>query len=202
MIRKEKIDIGCQFESWDISGKDFLKDFRRTFNPLYSSIIHSIQSGSEEIRNMNTGYSYSNEELFRWLSNAKEELIPVELAFSSGLSGETEKHFDDTINVAKKIVEQYPMVLDMYCIPSSLEPCSLQFLNPQKYGLTLKFTEFLDYYDFFKRISEGSPISSVLGFETNHLSEQQILDLSKRFYDALMHQLTGRSRAQGTSQMY
>ncbi|MCW4037646.1 MAG: radical SAM protein [Candidatus Bathyarchaeota archaeon] len=198
MIRKEKIDIGCQFESWDISGKDFLKDFRRTFNPLYSSIIHSIQSGSEEVRNLNTGYHYSNEELFRWLSHAKEELIPVELAFASGLSGETEKHFDDTINMAKKIVEEYPMVLDLYCIPASLEPCSLQFLNPQKYGLTLKFTSFLDYYDFFKRISEGAPTSSILGYETNLLSEQQILELSQRFYNALQHQLTGRSQTQRT----
>jgi radical SAM superfamily enzyme YgiQ (UPF0313 family) len=195
MIRKEKIDIGCQFESWDISGKDFLKDFRRTFNPLYSSIIHSIQSGSEKVRNLNTGYSYSNKELFRWLSNAKEELIPIELAFSSGLSGETENHFDDTIKVAKKIVEQYPMVLDMYCIPSSLEPCSPQFLNPEKYGLTLKFTKFLDYYDFFKRISVGLPPSSILGYETNLLSEAQILKLSKRFYDALRQQLTRRSQA-------
>ncbi|RLI33729.1 hypothetical protein DRO66_09780 [Candidatus Bathyarchaeota archaeon] len=195
MIRKEKIDLGCQFESWDISGKDFLKDFRRTFNPLYSSIIHSIQSGSEKVRNLNTGYSYSNEELFRWLSNAKEELIPIELAFSSGLSGETENHFDDTIKVAKKIVEQYPMVLDMYCIPSSLEPCSPQFLNPEKYGLTLKFTKFLDYYDFFKRISVGLPPSSILGYETNLLSEAQILELSKRFYDALRQQLTRRSQA-------
>ncbi len=198
MIRKEKIDIGCQFESWDISGIDFLQDFRRTFNPLYSSIIHSIQSGSEEVRNLNTGYHYSNEELFRWLGHAKEELIPVELAFSSGLSWETEKHFDDTINMAKKIVEQYPMVLDMYCIPASLEPCSLQFLDPQKYGLTLKFTGFLDYYDFFKRISEGAPTSSMLGYETNLLTEPQILGLSKRFYDALRHQLTGRSHTQGT----
>ncbi|MEE9509270.1 MAG: radical SAM protein [Candidatus Bathyarchaeia archaeon] len=195
MIRKEKIDLGCQFESWDISGKDFLKDFRRTFNPLYSSIIHSIQSGSEKVRNLNTGYSYSNEELFRWLSNAKEELIPIELAFSSGLSGETENHFDDTIKVAKKIVEQYPMVLDMYCIPSSLEPCSPQFLNPEKYGLTLKFTKFLDYYDFFKRISVGLPPSSILGYETNLLSEARILELSKRFYDALRQQLTRRSQA-------
>jgi radical SAM superfamily enzyme YgiQ (UPF0313 family) len=198
MIRKEKIDIGCQFESWDISSKDFLKDFRHTFNPLYSSIIHSIQSGSEEVRNLNTGYHYSNEELFRWLSHAKEELIPVELAFSSGLSWETEKHFDDTINMAKKIVEQYPMVLDMYCIPASLEPCSLQFLDPQKYGLTLKFTGFLDYYDFFKRISEGAPTSSMLGYETNLLTEPQILGLSKRFYDVLRHQLTGRSHTQVT----
>jgi hypothetical protein len=90
----------------------------------------------------------------------------------------------------------------MYCIPASLEPCSLQFLDPQKYGLTLKFTSFLDYYDFFKRISEGAPTLSILGYETNLLSEPQILELSRRFYNALRHQLTERSQTQRTSQTY
>ncbi len=194
MIRRENIDVGCQFESWDISNHGFLKDFRRTFNPLYSSLIHSIQSGSEEVRNRNTGYHYTNDALFRWLNHAKDELIPVELAFASGLSWETEKHFHDTITMATKIVADYPMVLDLYCIPTNLEPCSPRSLYPKKYGLTLKFKDFIDYYDFFRRISEGSPLSSVLGYETDYLSEPQILELTNRFYQELRNKLTGQGR--------
>ena len=193
-IRRENIDVGCQFESWDISDQGFLKDFRRTFNPLYSSLIHSIQSGSEDVRNLNTGYHYTNDDLFRWLDNAKDEFIPVELAFASGLSWETEHHFNETIKMATKIVEAYPMVLDLYCIPTNLEPCSPRSLHPKKYGLTLKFKEFIDYYDFFKRISEGSPISSVLGYETDYLSEPQILELTTRFYNEVRNKLTGQGR--------
>jgi radical SAM superfamily enzyme YgiQ (UPF0313 family) len=196
-IRQEKIDLGCQFESWDISDQAFLQDFRRTFNPLYSSIIHSIQSGNEDVRNRNTGYHYSNEALYRWLNHAKDALIPIELAFAAGLSGETATHFNDTIAMAKKIIDHYPMVLDMYCIPTNVEPCSPQFLNPQRYGLLLKFTDFLAYYTFFKNVSEGAPTPSILGYETTLLSEPQILALSKRFYDALRQQLAGRSPTQG-----
>ncbi len=192
-IRQEHFDLGCQFESWDISDKAFLQDFRRTFNPLYSSIIHSIQSGNEAVRNQNTGYHYTNEALFRWLTNAKEALIPVELAFAAGLSGETVAHFEDTIAMAQRIVDRYPMVVDLYCIPTNVEPCSPQFLDPQQYGLRLKFTEFQDYYTFFKNVSEGAPTPSILGYETTLLSEPQILALSKRFYDALRQQLAARS---------
>jgi radical SAM superfamily enzyme YgiQ (UPF0313 family) len=188
LIRQEGLDLGCQFELWDLVPRDFIQDFRRTFNPLFSSFVHSIQSGSEEIRKLNMGFPYSNETLFRWLDDLKAELMPVEVAFAAGLPGETSQHFNQTIRLAKRIREEYPMVLNMYCIPLTVEPNSPMFLAPEKYGVILKFQAFQDYYDFFSNIANGLPLQSVLGYETNKLNEAQILDLSRRFYAALSQQ--------------
>lgn len=188
LIREEGLDLGCQFELWDLVSRDFIQDFRRTFNPLFSSFVHSIQSGSEEIRKLNMGFPYTDDMLFHWLDNLKAELMPVEIAFAAGLPGETSQHFDQTIRLAQRIREKYPMVLNMYCIPLTIEPNSPMFLAPAKYGVTLKFQRFRDYYDFFSNIAQGLPFPSVLGYETNKLTEPQILDLSRRFYAALMQQ--------------
>lgn len=188
LIRQEGLDLGCQFELWDLVPRDFIQDFRRTFNPLFSSFVHSIQSGSEEIRKLNMGFPYSNDTLFRWLDDLKAELMPVEVAFAAGLPGETSQHFNQTIRLAQRIREEYPMVLNMYCIPLTIEPNSPMFLAPEKYGVILKFQAFQDYYDFFANIAKGLPFQSVLGYETNTLNEAQILDLSRRFYTALTQQ--------------
>jgi len=183
MIRKEKIDISSQFLIWALSEKDFLRDFRRTFNRLYSTITVSPESGSEQIRKLNKGFYYSNEELFRWLNKAKNETIPIEVFFTSGLSWETEKHFEETIQLAKKIVEEYPVVT-LRCSSILLEPCCPRFLSPEEYGVSLKFRRFIDFYDALKQCAEGLSVYP-LGYETNNLSESKINKLSQRFDDAI-----------------
>jgi len=181
MIRDERVDIGSQFGLWALSDRDFLMDFRRTFNPLYSTISLFPRSGSEHIRKLNTSFYYDNEELLRWLSDAKHETIPTELYFTSGLSWETERDFEETIQLSKKIIEEYPMVVTLGCYPIELEPCCPRFLSPKDWGVTLKFRKFLDYYDTFKGYANGLPVSSRLVYETDHLSESQIIELSQRF---------------------
>ncbi len=188
LIREEKLDLGCQFELWDLVSKDFIRDFRCTFNPLFSSFVHSIQSGSEEIRKLNMGFPYTDNALFHWLDDLKAEFMPVEIAFAAGLPGETSQHFNQTIRLAQRLREEYPMVLNMYCIPLTIEPNSPMFLAPKKYGVKLKFQTFTDYHEFFSNIANGLPFQSVLGYETNKLNEPQILDLSRRFYAALAQQ--------------
>lgn len=181
MIRKEKIDISSQFSLWSLSDKDFLEDFRRTFNPLYSTISLQIDSGSEYIRRLNKGFYYTNEDLFYWLNNVKHEMIPIELLFTSGNSWETEKHFQDTIQLGRKIIEEYPMVVTLFCNPLILDPGCPRYLKPKKYGIIPRFKGFIDYYDTYKCIAEGLPAKSQLGYETNHLSESQIIQLSQQF---------------------
>jgi len=180
LIRKEKIDISVEFLLWSPCNKKFFRDFKRTFNPLYSTMSLSPESGSEYIRKLNKGFYYDNAELFRWLDNAKQEMIPIQLYFTSGLSGETEKHFDETINLGKRIAEEYPIV-SLSCNAIEMEPCCPRFLYPEKYGVSLKFRQFIDFYNAYKRLAEGLPISSILGYRTDHLSESQIIELSRRF---------------------
>jgi radical SAM superfamily enzyme YgiQ (UPF0313 family) len=184
LIRREKIDISAQFLLWSLSNKKFLRDFNRTFNPLYSTLTISPESGSEHIRKLNKGFYYSNEELFHWLENIKKEMIPIQLYFTSGLSWETVTDFEQTINLAKKIVEKYP-VISISCNPIELEPASPRFLSPKKYGIKLKIKSFIDYYNLFKGLANALPISTQLGYETNYLTEPLIINLSQKFREEI-----------------
>ena len=179
-IRKEKIDISAQFLLWTLSTKDFLKDFKRTFNPLFSTVSISPESGSEKVRKMNKGFYYTNKDLFRWLDHLKQEMIPVQVYFASGLTGETHRNFQETIKLGENISQNYPVV-SVTCNPIEMEPASLRFLSPKKYGVRLKVKNFLDYYNLFKGLAEGNPISTQLGYSTKHLTEQQIKIQSLQF---------------------
>jgi len=181
MIRQEKIDISSQFLLWSLSDKQLLRNFKRTFNPLYSTITLSPESGSEYIRKLNKGFYYDNVALFHWLNHAKDEMIPIELYFTSGLSWETKDHFEDTIQLGRKIVKDYPMVVSNVCNPIIMEPGCPRFVAPKEYGISLKFRRFADFYDTYERFANGLPIRSSLGYETNQLSETEIIQLSQRF---------------------
>lgn len=179
-IRKEKIDISSNFLLWSPSNRALIQDFKRTFNPTYSTISLSPESGSEEVRRKNKGFYFNNDVLFSWLDKVKKESIPIQLYFTSGLSGETEKNFEETIKLGKKVVEEYP-IISLSCNPIELEPASLRFLFPKKYGISLKIRNFMNYYNLYKSLEKGSQVSTRLGYRTDYLSETQIIELSQRF---------------------
>ncbi|MBS7652598.1 radical SAM protein [Candidatus Bathyarchaeota archaeon] len=180
MIRREDIDISAQFLLWSLSDKSFIRDFRRTFNPLYSTLTVSPESGSEEVRMKNKGFYYTNDELTRWLEDAKEEAIPIEVYFSTGLSWETPETFEDTIRLGEKMIERYP-IASIACNPLVLEPASPRYIAPEDFGLRIKFRSFLDYYERFRRLAIGLPAESRLGYDTEWQNEHQIIENSFRF---------------------
>jgi radical SAM superfamily enzyme YgiQ (UPF0313 family) len=180
-IRKEKVDISTEFNLWSPSDRSFIRDFARTFNPLYSTLVMSPESGSETVRRKNKGFYYSNEELFRWLEDAKREQVQLEIYFASGLSWETAENFEETIKLAEAILHDYPVVV-MICNPIVMEPASPRYLQPDEFGvINLKFGSFIDYYNQHRRLAEGLPVESQLGYETIWQTEQQIIDNSTRF---------------------
>jgi radical SAM superfamily enzyme YgiQ (UPF0313 family) len=187
-IRDERIDISAQFLLWSISDKKFLDDFKRTFNPLYSTIALSPESGSEEIRQANKGFYYGNKELFRWLDHANSDMIPLQVYFSSGLSWETERQFEDTVKLGRKITREYPVV-SIGCNAIELEPASPRFLRPEEHGVFLQNKSFADYFNMYRSIAQGFPVPTRLGYYTRDLSESTIIELSHRFRKAVSEEL-------------
>jgi len=179
-IRKEKVDISTEFALWSLSDRGFIRDFADTFNPLYSTLVMSPESGSEEVRRKNKGFYFGNEELFRWLRDARREMVSLEVYFASGLCWETEENFDETINLAKSILDDYPVVT-ISCGALVMEPGSPRFKEPEKFGIKLKFGTFADYYKHFMGLAMGLPTETQLGYDTIWQSERQIVENSIRF---------------------
>lgn len=180
MMREENIDISAQFELWSLSDKNFIQDFQRTFNPLYSTLMLSPESGSEDVREKNKGFYYSNNELFHWLNDALDSFTPLEIYFASGLSWETKENFEETINIAEAIIKDYPVVT-MSCNPIQIEPGGLRYIQPDKYGTKPKWVNFMDYYNHFECRAKGLHIDSQIGYETIWQTEEQIIENSVRF---------------------
>lgn len=180
MVRREGVDISVQFALWSPSNEVFIREFSRAFNPLYSTLVLSPESGSEEVRYKNKGFHYTNHQLSKWLRMAEEEMVPVEIYFSTGLSWERTEDFRQTLKLAEMIVEEYPVV-SISCNPLVMEPGCPRFLEPSRYGVRLRFREFLDYYHLFKSLAEGRAPSSQLGYETRWQSEPQIIENSLSF---------------------
>lgn len=179
-IRKEKVDIGTEFALWSPSNRSFIRDFSDTFNPLYSTLVMSPESGSEEVRRKNKGFYFSNRELFRWLRDARQEKVPLEIYFASGLCWETKETFEETIGLAKTILDDYPVVT-ISCSALVMEPASPRFVQPKKFGVKLKLKTFTDYYKHFMTLANGLPQETQLGYDTIWLSEEQIVENSIHF---------------------
>ncbi len=179
-LRKEKVDISTELALWSLSDRGFIRDFADTFNPLYSTLVISPESGSEEVRRKNKGFYFDNEELFRWLRDARQEMVPLEIYFSSGLSWETKGNFKETIDLAKTIIDDYPVV-SISCNPIQMEPGGLRYVQPDKFGMKLKWNSFIDYYTHFRKRSKGISVKSRLGYETIWQTEEQIIENSMLF---------------------
>lgn len=179
-IRKEKIDISTAFALWSPSDEKFVKDFSQTFNPLYTTLVLSPESGSEKVRKANKGFYYDNYTFTKWMNYARNEYVPLEIYFASGLSEETPENFNETIKLAEKVIENYPIV-SMSCNPIQLEPGGKWFEEPDKFGVIRKFTAFKDFHDLFKNMSMGVKVDSRLGYNTIWQKEEQILENSFRF---------------------
>jgi radical SAM superfamily enzyme YgiQ (UPF0313 family) len=180
MIRREGIDISAQFLLWSLSDRGFIRDFSRTFNPLYSTLTISPESGSEMVRRRNKGFHYTNEQLIKWLENAREEAVAIEAYFSTGLSWETPSEFEGTVRLGEMMIKKYP-IASISCNPLVLEPASPRYLQPEEFGVNIRFKGFIDYYERFRRLAEGLQAESRLGYETIWQSENQIIENSMRF---------------------
>jgi len=191
MMRVEGVDISTEFALWSLTDRAFARDFKRTFNPLYSTLVLSPESGSEDVRRRNKGFYYTNDQIHQWLETSREEYIPVEVYFASGLSGETQENFGETLELARSILEKYP-IISITCNSIQMEPGGPWYIDPGRYGIRPKWKGFMDYYNLFKASADGIPPRSQLGYDTDWQTEQEILGNSIKFNEMLEGFALGR----------
>jgi hypothetical protein len=157
-------------------------EFARTFDLFFSKLVFSPESGSESIRSINNFHNcYSNRDLFSILDYIESEGIVVELYFSVGNSGESRDEFFITLKLAEMILTKYRNLVGPGCYPVDIEPCAPFSLSPEKFGLELYRKSFKDFFEFEKRKSLGQVIEHPLGYRTKHMSEAEMIHLSRSF---------------------
>lgn len=145
-IRQEKIEVNFYFESWAIPSQEFIKDFARTFPSKESYIAISPDSGGENIRKKNKGYSYTNADMFEFLENSEKKEISVDVFFTIGLPFERYEDTMRTKQVQREIIARFSNIRRLMTWSIQIEPGSRQFENPSRYGIITDRRNFMDFY--------------------------------------------------------
>lgn len=168
-VRQRKLSCGMGFESWGLPTKRFVEEFGKTFLKKTSYLALSPETNSEELRKLNKGFFYTNDELFRTMQHIEDEGIPMLIYLTMGLAGETSKHIDDNVEFAKALRKRFKCLSNILMLPIQLEPASPLYKDPESYGAITERQSFRDFYDYHKQ-PESNPYT-YLGYVTQTLQE-------------------------------
>jgi radical SAM superfamily enzyme YgiQ (UPF0313 family) len=180
-LRREKVDIGCEFLTWGLPDDMFIHDFIRTFDPYFSVITISPETGSETVRRSNRGYYYTNEALLRQIEVLEKNGVYAQLFFSVGLTNEKVSDFYQTIKFALKLKRDFRNIIGPWCHGVPIEPAAPRFLKPRMHGVTLYRKSFMDFYRFERALANGQAVTHPYGYRTVHMKEHDIKMLEDRF---------------------
>ena len=195
-IRKEKINI--EQLTMDLLGpadEEYIREIATIGKPVVLYICPD--TGNCNIRKAQ-GRNYSNEELLNTIKLCHRYHIPVTSFFSVGLTGET----NETINEMWSLWDQL-CILDKHAIkrgavgnvgrsilmggpiigPIILEPGSLAFDYPDRYGYKLTYKNIKEYIDGLMQPSWHH----WLNHETKQLSKDELLELILESTEQAIH---------------
>ncbi|MGD2248173.1 MAG: cobalamin-dependent protein [Candidatus Methanofastidiosia archaeon] len=177
-MKQEKIYMGMYLEVWQLPDKEFIDALATVCDPRFTTIAVTLLSGSESIREQNGKY-YTNKEYYTCLKSIETHKMNHVPYFATGLPFETEKTFEKTMDMTKKIVADFrPSAI--FCTPLRLDPGSPMYENPDVYKIVKHFNTFEDYYTRCKRRAEGLSYD-FMGYHTDFLKGETISRLQHQW---------------------
>ena len=165
-IKQARLDMSLDFESFGLPSDDFVYEFKQSFGSD-SSIFISPYSGSEEVRRNNRGIYFSNEEFYNTLDNLKQNNIKTMVGFSAGLSREGGKEALESLEMIKRIKNDYKEV-EIAIEGVAMEPGAPWHIDQEEYGIQCTRKSL----DDFINESPGS-----IGYDSKLFSEEEINEI-------------------------
>jgi radical SAM superfamily enzyme YgiQ (UPF0313 family) len=153
-IREERLKVEFFFESFGLPTREFIDGFAQTFGSR-SLLALSPESGSEDVRRRNKGYSYTNQELWDCLEYTRKKGVKVDLFFGLGLPYERERDLDETARLIDRIRRHFPNVQGFRTFTIEMEPGAPWYLQPEKFGVKTDLRTFADFYRYHKEKEDG-----------------------------------------------
>ncbi|HPZ09170.1 MAG TPA: hypothetical protein PL110_13755 [Candidatus Eremiobacteraeota bacterium] len=91
--------------------------------------------------------------------------LAINVYFTVGLPFENKQDVLQTKNLINHLINRYECKVNVF--PSELEPASLVYLYPERYGVTLKRKSFMDFYNQHNN-------RTCLGYSTNYFTEEEM----------------------------
>ncbi len=176
LLQGEKLGVPLIFEFFTPPSDAFLEELGNSVDEF--SIEMSPESGIEEIRRK-AGRGYSNEGLIRAIDTSFESgCRQFDLYFMIGLSGQDEESIGSTLSFIESLLEVRPeRDLKPFISPYSpfLDPGSMAFELPEKYGFTRYATTLMDHYEL---LDSGFTWKDFLSYRTEALSREEIVQVT------------------------
>ncbi len=151
------------------------------FRQISDSVPHfnfemSPETHDETIRRRG-GKRYSNDDVVSAVHHALANGAgKFDLYFMIGLSGQTPASVLDTVEWAGELMDRFDRRLALFISPLApfLDPGSLAYENPDKYGYRILFKDFASYRDAIS----GPTWKQALNYETKWMTRDQLVDVT------------------------
>jgi len=186
-IKRENLGLSCRLSFWNMPPKDVVREVNEAFWRF--SVDISPDSGSENVRFFNKGPWYSNDQLIKMVKFLETEDSPVDLYFTVGLPGESLSDFDETLNLAVRLIVNNSNIANVYSFGLTAELGAPIFREPEKYDIVLSRRNFLDFYNFWKRVEMDQKCRDLLGLKRRDLSQDSIIAMNKKLHSRIKETL-------------
>ena len=171
-IRKESLDFMLNIELFYPAEKDFLDAVIKL--PIYKKIGISPDSAVETVRHIQ-GHVYSNRELIHTIELCLLAETPIEVFFMVGLSEDTDTTVDQTLTFINKLLEMNKadklIVKPGFGYMLLLDPGSLAYYFPERYGYKLLFQGLDDY----RQALLQPHWKDYINYETKNMTKMQLI---------------------------
>ena len=173
-VKERRITIPILTEYFKPPTRDYLYALSRTFDDFAAEI--SPESSNEHIRRYN-GREYTNAELEKSIDNAAElGCKKFDVYFTLGISQQGEKELDADIGYAKALTMRHtsnkmPVYVFISPLTPFIDPGSLIYEKPEKYGFHITARTIDDYYNL---LENGKSWTDFLNYYTDWMSVNDI----------------------------
>jgi len=164
-LRAAGVRLRLVFDCFPLPDAAFLHAVARTFTPD-SVIVLSAECGSERVRRLNRSPYFGNAHLLRAVRSIEEAGLEAHVFLSAGLPFETREDLGETAALIRALRARDRVGITV--CPMELDPGSLIFRHPERYGVRPKLRTFRDFYR--DGLDESRPF-----YGTEHLREPEIL---------------------------
>jgi len=174
LIKKERIDTGLIFELFSPLDNEFIKSMAgacKNFNLQFSP-----EDANPDVRAAH-GKLYSNSEIEKTIGSAqKHNCKRFDVFFMIGLGMQKREDVMQSIKYIDKLMSKSSEFLYPFVSPyaATLDPGSLAFEYPEKYGYSLLYKTLEEHYNSFKKPSW----KYFFNYRTRYLTLNDIVDLT------------------------
>jgi len=144
LVRSSGIKMIMQFVCWSLPDQEFIDDLERTFKGNASLLI-SPATGSDRLRKLNKGPSFSNRELVSALTLLEKKGIRAQLYFSYPIPFTSRQDLKQENGLLEELTRRFSGFHKIIRTALCFDPASPMFIDPDGYKIEKKLNCFTDY---------------------------------------------------------